>query len=57
MYDIINQIISHIWNSESGFSTTEQQLIYYISGACIIILLVWTLDTISRLIVNIGKRG
>ena len=54
MYDLIKQIISHTWDTQLN---AEQQYIYYISGALILILTVWLLDSITRLIINIGRKG
>lgn len=56
MYDIIKDIISHNWDS-SGYSTTEQQLVYYICGALIICLTLWVIDAISHFIINLNKKG
>lgn len=47
MYDIINEIIAHTWQS-SNYSTTEQQILYYISGALIILFCVVFIDLIYR---------
>lgn len=47
MYDVIETIIGHVWNT-NNYNTTEQQLIYYICGACIIILTVVFIDLIYR---------
>lgn len=45
MYDIISEIIDHAWvNTNAG----EQQYIYYISGALIILLTVVFVDMIYR---------
>lgn len=57
MYDIIKNIISHVWDSSVGSSSTEQQYIYFTCAAVIIILTVWVLDALSRFIINLGKRG
>lgn len=45
MYEIIEQIINHTWQSNY---TGDQQYIYYICGAVIIILLVVTIDLVYR---------
>lgn len=57
MYDIIKNIISHVWDTSSGYSSTEQQLVYYIAGALIIIFSVWILDRISVFIISLAKGG
>lgn len=46
MYDVIDSIISHTW--ESGY-TSDQQYIYYIAGALIVIFSVQFLDWIFRI--------
>lgn len=43
MYDVINDIISHTW--ESGY-TSDQQYIYYICGALIVVLTAVFVDRI-----------
>lgn len=44
MYDVIEQIISHSWQSNySG----DQQYIYYIAGALIVILTVAFVDLVK----------
>lgn len=44
MYEIISQIISHSWESNYG---GDQQYIYYISGALIIVLTVAFVDLVK----------
>lgn len=46
MYDIIYEIIGHSWQSNY---TSDQQYIYYIAGALIILLTVVAVDLIYRL--------
>lgn len=46
MYDIIKQIIDHSWDSGS-YSSSEQQIVYYIAGTLIIILTVTFIDLIK----------
>lgn len=54
MFDVIRNIISHTW--ESNYSG-DQQYIYYIAGAMIIILTVFFLDTFVRFFRGlIGKK-
>lgn len=56
MFDLIKEIISHVWVNDQY--TSEQQYIYFICGAMIIVLTVWVLDSLTRFIINIGrKRG
>lgn len=43
MYNVINDIISHTW--ESGYSS-DQQYIYYICGALIVVLTAVFVDRI-----------
>lgn len=45
MYDIISGIIDHSWQSNY---TTDQQYIYYIAGAVIILLTVVVIDLVYR---------
>lgn len=47
MYDIIQNIIGHAWET-SNYSTTEQQLLYYVCGSLIIILTVTFIDVLYR---------
>ena len=55
MYDVIETIINHVWDADS--LTNEQQFIFCISGAMIIILTVWVLDAISAFIINLNRKG
>ena len=56
MYDTISGIIDHAWNSDLYGS--EQQYIYYICGAVIVILLVVFIDLVYRIFGHFwnGKR-
>lgn len=45
MYDVIQEIIAHAWQSNY---TGDQQHIYYIAGAVIILLVVVFVDMIYR---------
>ena len=47
MYNLIVNIIDHVWQSGTNYNSTEQQTIYYICGALIIILTVIFVDTIK----------
>lgn len=52
MYDLISALIGHTWQTNySG----EQQYIYYIAGAVIVILLVVFIDLVYRLFRSILK--
>lgn len=57
MYDLIYQIIGHVWDSSAGSSSTEQQLLMHASIAIIIIFSVWILDRISVFIISCAKGG
>lgn len=46
MYDIIAAIIEHTWQSSY---TSDQQYIYYICGALIVVLTVKFIDLIEKL--------
>lgn len=54
MYDLIKGLISHTWNSDYG---NEQQYIYYISGALIILLTCTFIDLVYRLLRSICRKG
>lgn len=54
MYNLIQELIAHTWNNTSG-STTEQQIIYYICGAIIIIFSITVLDLLYRVFRSILK--
>lgn len=47
MYDLIANIIDHVWQSGTSYNSTEQQTIYYICGSLIIILTVVFVDMIK----------
>lgn len=55
MYAIIDNIISHTW--ESGY-TSDQQYIYYMCGALIVIFSVVFIDLVYRVFSHFwrGKR-
>lgn len=55
MYDVVRNIIGHIWD-ESVYMSAEQQMIFYICGSLIVVLTVWILDAISHFIINLGKK-
>ena len=52
MYDIISNIINHNWITQNA---GDQQYIYYICGAVIIILLVTTIDLVYRVFRHFWK--
>lgn len=45
MYDVIKYIINHTWQTQTS---SDQQYIYYICGAMIVILTAFFLDTFIR---------
>lgn len=47
MFSVIEGIIQHVWDSEM-WNNTEQQVIYYICGALIIILTCVFIDLVYR---------
>lgn len=55
MYDIIENIIGHAWES-SSYSSSEQQILYYICGTLIVILTVTFIDLVYRVFSNFWKR-
>lgn len=54
MYDIIKGIILHNWDS-SNYSSSEQQIIYYIAGSLIIIFTVVFIDLVYRVFQHFWK--
>lgn len=49
MYTVILNIIDWVWQSgTAGYNTTEQQIIYYICGSVIVILVVVFVDLVFR---------
>ena len=52
MYDIISSIIDHNWTNDY---TSSQQIIYYICGAMIIIVVSVLIDNIFKLFRRIWK--
>ena len=52
MYDLISALIGHTWQTNYN---GEQQYIYYIAGAVIVILLVVFIDLVYRLFRSILK--
>ena len=56
MYDIIKSIIEHSWDS-SNYSSSEQQVIYYICGSLIIILTTVFIDLVYRVFSNFWRTS
>ena len=56
MYDIIKSIIEHSWDT-SNYSSSEQQVIYYICGALIIILTTVFIDLVYRVFSNFWRTS
>lgn len=54
MYDQIRMIIDHLWSSDYG---SEQQYIYYICGALIIVLCAVSLDMVYRVFSHFWRSG
>lgn len=54
MYDIVEQIIGHAWQSNY---TSDQQYIYYICSALIIIFSITFIDLFYRFIRSIFRKG
>lgn len=48
MYNLIYDIIDHVWQTGSNYSSSEQQYIYYICGVLIIVFVVVFIDLIYR---------
>ena len=55
MYDIIKNIVGHNWDT-SNYSSSEQQIVYYICGTMIVILTVVFIDLVYRVFSNFWKR-
>lgn len=56
MYDLIKNIILHTWDT-SNYSSSEQQIIYYICGVMIVIFTVVFIDLVYRIFSNFWKRA
>ena len=54
MYDIIQNLINHTWQTNY---TTDQQYIYYIAGAVIILFVVWVFDIFTQLVKAFRRGG
>lgn len=57
MYDLIKSIVSHVWDSGTGYNSTEQQIYLYICGALILLFSVVVIDLFYRIIRGIFKKG
>lgn len=55
MFDIIYNIIGHVWDS-SAMSSTQQQIIYYGCMVLIIILTVTFIDLFYRLFAHFWRK-
>lgn len=55
MYDLIDNIIGHTWVSD--ISSSEQQIIYQISGVLILLFTTVLIDLIYKFISGIFKGG
>ena len=53
MYDVIQDIINHSWQSNY---TSDQQYIYYIAGTLIVIFSVVIIDLVYRIFGHFWKR-
>ena len=53
MYDVIQDIINHTWQSNY---TSDQQYIYYIAGTLIVIFSVVIIDFVYRIFGHFWKR-
>ena len=49
MYDLISNIINHVWQTGTNVNSTEQQTLYYICGSLIIIFAVVFIDLLYRI--------
>ena len=48
MYDVVYNIIGHVWESGTSYNSTQQQYIYFVCGCLIIIFSVVFIDLIYR---------
>lgn len=48
MYDVIHGILDHVWQTGTNYNSTEQQTIYYICGAVLIIGFICLIDVLYR---------
>lgn len=55
MYDLIKNIIGHNWTTTTG--SNEQQYVYYIAGALIVILTVTFIDLGYRVFSHFWNGG
>lgn len=55
MFDVIKNLIDHTWDT-SSYSSSEQQIIYYISGAIIVLIVCFTFNLISEIIASVRGR-
>lgn len=56
MYDIIKNLIDHVWDTGS-YSSSEQQIIYYIAGCLILVFSTVFIDLLYRITRGIFKKG
>lgn len=56
MYDIISNIIDHVWDIEN-LTSDEQIAIYGICGTFLLILTVFILDKLFDFIISVAKGG
>lgn len=47
MFSVVERIIQHVWDTEA-WNNTEQQIIYYICGALIIVFTCVFVDLVYR---------
>lgn len=57
MYDLIEAIIDHVWNTGTNYNTTEQQIIYTTACFLIVIFSIVLIDLVYRLINSILRKG
>lgn len=53
MYDLISSLIGHSWQT----SNSEQQYVYYICGALILLLTASVLDVLYRVFLHFMRGG
>lgn len=56
MYDLIKNLIDHVWSTTTS-NSSEQQVIYYICGAAILLFSTVFIDLLYRITRGIFKKG
>lgn len=57
MYDLIDNIINHVWNTSTNVNSTPQQIIMTCACFLIVIFSIILIDLVYRLINSILRKG